>query len=130
MLKVFKNDYRLHGMLMLIATFFVMGIIGCANLTPKKQLTTYYGLYNSQYVQYMTKTGWAMDETGVWKKVDDPVLTEEERIILRKKKKILTEMYPLVKLYDEMVLGTKPFSAKTEQDLLNLVDQLSKLVPG
>jgi len=75
----------------------------------------------------MTATGYMIDDDGTWLKVDSPDLTEDQRVILRQKKKILTEMYPLIKLYDAMVKGTTAFSSATEQDLLNLIDQLAAL---
>jgi len=127
MWKVFKQDYKLQGLLLLIFTFFMMGAIGCQTITPKKQLTMMYGTYNSQYSQYMTATGYMLDDDGTWLKVDDPVLSEDQKQILREKKKILTKMYPLVKVFDSMVMGSVPYSATTEQELLNLIDQLAKL---
>jgi hypothetical protein len=126
-MKILKNDYRLAGMLLLIMVFF-MGVIGCVqSMTPKKQLTMMYGTYNSQYSQYMTDTGYIMDENGEWKKSFFPAYTEDEKNILRKKKEILTQMYPLIKVYDSMVVGVTPYSSSTEQELMNLIDQLAKL---
>jgi len=105
----------------------VLVVASCATMTPKKQLTMTYGIYNSQYTQYMTATGYMIDDDGTWLKVDTPNLTEEQRVILRQKKRILTQMYPLIKLYDAMVKGTTAFSSATEQELLNLIDQLAAL---
>lgn len=141
MIKLFKNDYRLQGMLLLIFTFMVMSVIGCESLTPKKQLAMMYSTYNSQYAQYMTDTGWMMDDDGSWLKVDDPILTENQKVMLRKKKEILTTMYPLVKTYDTLITGMPIFinekeltqaertalMDKTEPALMSLLDQLSTL---
>lgn len=127
-MKMLKQDYRLHGLLILILAFFVIGTIGCiGSMTPKKQLTMMYETYNSQYTQYMTATGYSMNAEGVWKKTYFPSYTEDEKNILRKKKDILTRMYPLVKVYDSMVVGDTPFSSATEAELLDLIDQLTKL---
>lgn len=107
---------------------YIATIIGCVeSMTPKKQLTMMYGTYNSQYAQYMTDTGYTMNENGEWKKTFFPAYTEDEKKILRKKKTILEQMYPLVKVYDSMVVGLTPYSSETEQELLNLIDQLVAL---
>lgn len=110
------------------AVLMILAVQACGvDMTPKKQLTMMYGVYNSQYTQYMVTTGYTMDEVGQWEKKTSPVLTDDQKKILRKKKEILTQMYPLVKIYDSMVVGTIPYSSATEQELLNLVDQLATL---
>ena len=107
---------------------FIVTAIGCIQtMSPKKQLTMFYGTYNSQYTQYMTATGYTMNENGEWKKTFFPAYTDDERKMLRKKKAILEQMYPLVKVYDSMVVGATPYSSATEQELLNLIDQLAEL---
>lgn len=120
-----KKDYRSAGMFLILMFFIV--VIGCSQITPKKQLTMMYGTYNSQYTQYMTDTGYTLNEKGEWIKTFSPVYTEDQKKILRQKKKILVQMYPLVKVYDSMVVGTVPYSATTEQELMNLIDELVKL---
>lgn len=123
-----KKLIRFDFWLVLIALAFVFCTIGCVeSMTPKKQLTMMYGTYNSQYAQYMTDTGYTMNENGEWKKTFFPAYTEDEKKILRKKKTILEQMYPLVKVYDSMVVGLTPYSSETEQELLNLIDQLVAL---
>lgn len=124
MKRLYKVDLLL---IILLIAFFSIGLLGCETMTPKKQLTMMYGTYNSQYTQYMTATGYTLNEEGVWKKTYSPSYTEDEKNILRKKKAILTQMYPLVKVYDSMVVGDTPFSSATEAELLDLIDQLTKL---
>ena len=121
-----KNKVVLFMALALMA--FIVTAIGCIQtMSPKKQLTMFYGTYNSQYTQYMTATGYTMNENGEWKKTFFPAYTDDERKMLRKKKAILEQMYPLVKVYDSMVVGATPYSSATEQELLNLIDQLAEL---
>lgn len=123
-----KRFYKVDLLLMaLLIVIFSAGIYGCGTMTPKKQLVMMYGTYNAQYSQYMTATGYVMDEQGVWVKTTNPVLSEDQKKILRKKKEILTQMYPLIKVYDSMVVGTVPYSSATEQELMNLIDQLATL---
>ncbi len=122
-MKTLKTEYQAAFLILLSVMF-----IGCVQtMTPKKQLTMMYGTYNSQFSQYMTDTGYTMDENGEWEKTFLTDFTEEEKKILRKKKEILTQMYPLIKVYDSMVVGITPYSAETEQELMNLIDQLAKL---
>jgi len=124
------KDYRLMGLSLIILTFLFCALFtaGCLDsMTPKKQLSMMYGTYNSQYTQYMTATGYSLNEEGEWKKTFFPAYTDEEKRILRKKKEILAQMYPLVKVYDSMVVGETPFSSVTETELLNLIDQLTAL---
>ena len=107
---------------------FLSAFMACATMSPKKQLTMSYGIYNSQYTSYMTDTGYVLNDSGEWEKLNTPELTDDQKDLLRKKKKILTQMYPLLKVYDSMVVGTTPYSDKTEQELLNLIDQLAALI--
>ncbi len=123
-MKILKKEYLTALLILLVC----VGIAGCVeSLTPKKQLVMMYGTYNGQYTQYMSDTGYVMNENGEWKKTFFPEYTEDEKEMLRKKKKILTQMYPLVKLYDSMVVGITPYSSETEQELMNLIDQLADL---
>jgi len=123
------NALKMKSLLSVLFSIIALSLISCATMSPKKQLTMSYGIYNSQYASYMTDTGYVLNDSGEWEKVKNPVLTEDQKDLLRQKKKILTQMYPLLKVYDSMVVGTTPFSAKTEQELLNLIDQLAKLIP-
>jgi len=101
----------------------LMVVQGCV-MSNKKNITTAYSVYNSQYAMYMTDTGHVLTERGDWEKVTNPVLSTEKKELLRKKKNILSQIYPLIKVYDSMLIGTTPFSEKTERDLFNLIDQL------
>jgi hypothetical protein len=99
-------------------------------MSNKKKLTMAMGVYNSQFIQYMTAVGYMKDATGTWVKVEEPELSEEMKVLLRKKKDLLTQTYPLLKMYDQMVSGVLPYSAVTEQELLALVDQLAAMTGG
>jgi hypothetical protein len=116
------------AILMLLASCVMTG-----TGTPKpdkKKLTTAMGVYNSQYMQYMSTLGYIMTADGEWKQMREPKLSDEKKEVLRVKKEILTEMYSLIQLYDAMVTGTMPYSWATEQSLFNLIDQLAEMTGG
>ncbi|MCP4650400.1 MAG: hypothetical protein GY853_10025 [PVC group bacterium] len=104
------------------------GLQNPTEMTPKQKSIMAYSTYNSQYASYMTDTGYIMSISGEWKKASDPVLSEDKKSILRKKKNILTRMYPLVKIFDSMTLGTMPYNAQTEKELFLLIDELAGLI--
>ncbi|MDA3790506.1 MAG: hypothetical protein PF503_18690 [Desulfobacula sp.] len=77
--------------------------------TPYQQMTTIHDLYNAQYADYMVTTGY-VNEDGFWVKKTSPELTENKKKILREKKKVLSDVYPLIEMYDNLVItgGTVP----------------------
>lgn len=127
-----KKFYRLNAflaVLLLLVLASCAGIQNPAEMSPKQKLTMAYGTYNSQYTMYMTDTGYVLNVDGKWEKVNDPVLSEDKKVILREKKKILTALHPLIKVYDSMVAGITPMSVQTEAEMFALIDQLALLVP-
>lgn len=99
-------------------------------MTPKEKITVAYSTYNSEFSSHKTYTGWIMNEKGVWEKKFFPTYTEDEKNMLQKKKAILMRMWPIIKLYDNMIIGKTPYSAETEADLYELITDLAGLVPG
>jgi hypothetical protein len=135
----FNTGHALLGfVLMAIALMFFQSCVALngekmkswSEMTPKEKVVVAYSTYNSEYANYMLTTGWMMGVDGAWEKVTNPVLSEEQKNILRKKKAILIKMWPMVRLYDSMTIGKTPYSAKTEADLYELITDLAGLVPG
>lgn len=98
-------------------------------MTPKQRVTFMYSAYNSQFSGYMVSTGYAMDESGEWKKVSDPVLSEDKKKALRIKKQVLKEVYPLIKLYNTAVITKSPTDPEVEAQIYTLLDRLADLDP-
>ncbi|MDP8268282.1 MAG: hypothetical protein P9L97_06085 [Candidatus Tenebribacter davisii] len=127
LMKLMKS-FKLHPvqLIMVMCLFLMSCAVG--GMTTQKQLIVAYGTYNSQFASYMTETGYVVDLQGEWAKVSNPALSEDQKKILRKKYVILEKMYPLLKIYDSMVLGSIPYSADIEQQLIDLVGDLDKLI--
>jgi hypothetical protein len=116
---------RFLGLLvMLLAVAFMsIALIGCPTnniktfdeMSAKEKATFMMSMYNKQYSNYQTQAA-------------KPELTEAEREILRKKKKILSEVYPLIELYMSYVDSGAVPSTETEQKIINYLDQLAVLV--
>lgn len=86
-------------------------------LTAKQQATLWMALYNSTY-----------DSTMAMAK--NPAATPTQKDMVAKKKAILTPMWPLLKVYVDMVdTGGTP-SAESVRELGDLVDELASLVGG
>lgn len=96
-------------------------ILGCAggqimnpwsDMTHKQRAAWMNGIYNSQYDDYLAA-------------VAKPDLTEEERDILRNKKKRLTELWPLLKDYSHYA-GTGQVPPETiEAQVIRLINELT-----
>lgn len=84
-------------------------------LTPKQKVTWMFGVYNSQAGDYKFKATF-MD------------LTEEEKTILREKKKILEEVWPLIEAYDIVVVSGGVPEAMKEQKIRELLYRLERKI--
>lgn len=94
-----------------------------SEMSPKEKSTYFYSFYNSQYADHMTQTGHVMQADGTWKKISTPDLSQEQRDILNTKKKLLSEMYPLLGLFDSQIMSGAP-SRATEQQIMGLLNRL------
>lgn len=116
---------RFLGLLvmLLVVAFMTVALVGCQTdniktfdeMSAKEKATFMMSMYNKQYSNYQTQAA-------------KPELTEAEREILRKKKKILSEVYPLIELYMSYVDSGAVPSTETEQKIINYLDQLAVLV--
>jgi len=108
-------------MVLLVLVVFALLLGGCATIdklkTPDKmthmELAAWAnGVYNAQYDDYVARTA------------DPSLLTEEQKKILRAKKKLLTEAHAILMLYSGYVeKGIIP-SRELEQMLISIVDRL------
>lgn len=98
----------------------VVFMVGCtANLalkpwseqTPKERLTWMLGIYNAQDRDYRAMAAL-------------PSLTEGQKKMMATKKAIMTQVYPLISLYGSVVEAGGIPSHETEQQILNMLNQL------
>lgn len=84
------------------------------DMTPKERATFFMGVYNAQAEDYKAM-------------VAKPNLTEDQIKILHAKKKVLTEVYPLIKTHNVYVdNGAKP-TAESEQAIMDLLNRLTSM---
>jgi hypothetical protein len=106
----------------LIVVAFLLVSFGCmhkegslkpvSEMTPKEKATFFMGVYNSQAEDYKAM-------------VAKPNLTNEQKQVLREKKKVLTEVYPLIQSYTTYVdAGAMP-TPEVEASIMNLINQLT-----
>ena len=81
-----------RSVVLLIAVTFCCA---CSSLNIKKTSIWMNSMYNAQYNEYLT--WFEKDAEGKWKTRDS--VTEEQKEILRVKKRIFTELHPLLEAY-------------------------------
>lgn len=102
---------------------FILFLFACAALnplpieqmTPKQRAAYFMGVYNRQYEDYKAKA--AM-----------PDLTEGQKEILREKKKILKEIYPMIQTYDLIVSKSESIDLNNEEQIINMLTMLEKML--
>ena len=122
--------------LLLLAFCFLFS--GCAlqggstdisKMTGQQKATFMMGAYNSQFGEYMRMTGYIAKDDGTWEKISNPVLSDDQKKALNKKRDILTQVYPLISLYTTAISTGQTVSLETEQQIFILLDSLVTLVP-
>lgn len=84
-------------------------------MSPKQKAAFMMSVYNSEYDNYLYVS--TRDN-----------LTEDQKVILRKKKAALTKVYPLIESYsDYIAAGALPSEAK-EKAIINLLDEIGGYV--
>ena len=117
-----RNFYIITLVAVVILVLFLAFIYGCpglipgdlkspAEMTPKELSTWANGIYNAQYDNYEILAA----------RTD---LTEDYKVMLRKKKEILTELWPYLKLYTGYVDSGAVPTAELEAKIIGLVDRL------
>jgi hypothetical protein len=112
---MYRRQFQIFVLLLLI-----IGMIGCATngkLTPKQNATVWMQVYNSTY-----------DDTMLT--MQNPLATPEQKNIAQQKKAILTQIWPLLKVYVATVEGGATPSAEMEATLSGLINQLTALAIG
>ena len=128
---ILLNKFKLLLILMLILFF-----AGCApqgskplsEMTDKEKSVIMFNVYNQQYTDYMTRTGFTKIE-GEWEKINSVSLTDDQKVIMKKKKEILKGVYPLILLYDSFVINNRAVDTKIEAQIFSLLDSLVLLIP-
>jgi len=124
-----KRNMAAFTVIVLMMTFFAAG---CAtmpqgksftDMSPKEKATYFYGIYNRQYSDYMSQVGYAK-QGEEWVKVSDPELSDELKDILKTKKNLLSQVYPLIQLYDNQLQFNGTPSPATEQQIYDLLNKL------
>src|SRR3990170_3586350 len=80
-------------------------------LTPKGKVALAFSIYNKQYQEYKIQAA----RTN---------RTETENVILRQKKKLLVDVYPLIQMFDLALVEGKPLDATIEVALIGYLRQL------
>lgn len=103
-----------------IVTVLILNlIIGCASMgvkpisemSPKERGLFFLQVYNDQYEDYLAV-------------VESPNLTAEQKQILKKKKEILTAVYPMIKLYLSYIESGGVPDQETEKQIIEFIDEL------
>lgn len=106
-----------------LAIILVLFLVACAGqdvkpvseMTPKEKATWMLSMYNKQYDDYLVVAA-------------KPDLTEAQKEVLRKKKKIMQEVYPLIELYSSYVEAGSVPTKETEAQIINYLNELATLV--
>ena len=110
------------GVLLLIAMVFLLA--SCAmtggiapidplKMSPEQKVNFAWGIYKAQYSDYQRITA------------DPSVLSEESKVILRKKKKILTTAYHVILAYRSIIqVGGVP-TVEQETALMDFINQFA-----
>lgn len=94
-------------------------LIGCASMgvkpwaerTPPEKSLSFMQFYNSQYSDTMNLA-------------TNTASTQAQKDLAKKKKAILTQLWPLVKLYDSYAQGGILIPPEMETQILTLINQL------
>jgi len=118
-----KIMYKKRIVFVMLAMMFIFS--GCAGnqikpiqeWTPLEKATWFMSLYNSEYTSYQAQAS-------------APFLTEEKKAVLRIKKQVLTEVYPLIMLYEQYVDDGKIPSEALENQINVYFDRISEAAIG
>lgn len=91
-----------------------MPIVPYEELTPRQRIVYMMGIYNMQYENYKAKA--AM-----------PGLTQGQKNMLRKKRALLTDVYPMIQAYDLYINAGNMPDEGMESEIMNLLDALERL---
>jgi len=87
------------------------------DMTGMERLTIILHAYNTQYEDYKAMAAL-------------PDLTETQKDILRARKKILTEVYPMIGVYASVVVSGGEVSPSLELEIMRLLNSLGAKIGG
>jgi hypothetical protein len=91
-----------------------LAFMSCQGMQPKQQAAAIMLSYNKAYDDYQLRAA-------------DPNLTEDQKVILRRQKEILVQLYPKIKLYNSYAeTGATPYQG-IDVEINNLLFELEKL---
>lgn len=109
-------------------TILVIFLFGCAALqsigitvkpysemSPKEKMIFLYKSYNKQYDDYKVQ-------------VAKPNLTENEKVVLRTRKAVLVNVYPLIQAADLALIEGKPFDPVNEKLIIDYLRKLGIII--
>ena|SRR3972149_4120029 len=115
---------RSKSVVMILVIVVCMSLVGCAALqsigitgkpysqmTPKEKMAFVYKSYNKAYEDYKIQAV----RTN---------LTEPEKVVLRDKKKVLTQVRPIIDSLDLALIEGKPFDPAIERLITDSLRQL------
>ena len=116
---------RLKAVKLLVLVILLGALASCATLglkswstyTPKERALAILDAYNGQYAD-------TLDLATM------PNPTDAQRAVVRTKKGILKEVYPLIEIYVSTVESGKVPSQASEQKILNLLNRLGTKIGG
>jgi len=134
-----NKRYSIQGMLLLLMIFCILGLQGCfatgdgtkplTEMTAQQKSIMMMDMYNTEYTSYMLKTGYTKDQLGTWQKTSQPEYSDHERNLLQKKRVILVEVNPLIKMYDNYTKNGAQANPELEAQIFSLLDRVVKLIP-
>lgn len=134
-----KKRYNIQGMILLLFILCIFGLQGCfatgdgtkplTELTSQQKSIMMFDMYNQEYMSYMIETGHTKDALGAWEKTSTPEYTDDQLNLLRKKRKVVVEVYPLIKIYDNYSRNGGQSNPEMEAQIFALLDRLVKLIP-
>ena len=86
-----------------------------SEMTPKERGAWFLGVYNSQDKDYRNMVG----------RLD---LTNDQKKVLRDKKKIMTKVYPMIKTYNTYIDSGAVPTKEVEDQIIQLINDLTGLV--
>lgn len=108
-----------HKYFLIVLILFVISCAGFResfkDMNPTQKITYFMGIYNRQYEDYKVTA-------------NRPDLSEEQKKLLREKRRILTSVYPLIQAYDLFVSKGNMPNGNKEEEIIDLLLELEQLI--
>jgi hypothetical protein len=112
------------GEVSVLSVFLCIALLSCTanvplvpvdEMPPEQKAGFFMSLYNREYNDYLSVATM-------------PNLTEDQKVILRKKKNVLTRVYPMIESYSDYVAAGAMPSQASEKAIMDLLNEAGKLV--